>query len=156
MNRHQITGAAALAIAICAPITAASEGTILHAYWDPAHVATECTGETKGVQWGVQFTPEQCRAKLIWRLQHDFAPPIQGCVPGLTTHTQPFVASLDAAYNAGPGAFCRSPMAKAFNAGRWQQGCEQFIEWRVTAKGRTLPGLVARRLKEARICLKGS
>jgi len=143
----------AAVVSATATFTAPMEGEVLHIYRDPVGIPTYCNGETQNPIWEKTYTHAECQALLRKRLAQDFAPAILRCVPGLIDQHSAFQASLDAAYNAGPGAFCRSPMAAHFNAGRWKAGCTAFVGWRVTAGGKALRGLVTRRIKESRLCL---
>jgi lysozyme len=100
------------------------------------------------------YTPQECQVLLEARQQHDYAPAVLKCAPGLVDRKHAFAASIDAAYNAGVAAFCRSPMARRFNAGDWAGGCDAFSNWYTTAKGKRLRGLVRRRAAERALCLK--
>jgi lysozyme len=71
-------------------------------------------------------------------------------------------ALLDAAYNAGPAAVCRSPMVARINAGDLRAGCDAFRGWYVRSAGQERKGLVARRSgigdgrkSERDLCLEG-
>lgn len=103
------------------------------------------------------YSPQECADLLHSRQLQNYAPAVQRCVPAFADdrYRNAYAASVDAAYNAGIRAFCRSRMARAFNAGQWQQGCEGFRGWYVTGGGKQLPGLVRRRNEEAKLCLKG-
>jgi hypothetical protein len=57
-------------------------------------------------------------------------------------------AMVSLAYNIGLGAFERSSVRRKFNAGDLTGAASAFTLW-VKANGRTLPGLVNRRLSEA-------
>jgi hypothetical protein len=76
----------------------------------------------------------------------------------ISTAASQFGALLDASYNAGWAAACKSRMAVSFRAGDWAQGCAGFKGWYVTARNRTtgqrimLKGLVRRRDAEAATC----
>lgn len=144
------------AVAGIAPKTTAYEGERSRAYYDPAHVPTYCIGETQNVDWNRVYSSSECADLLRKRLAHDYAPAVLRCAPRLAAEPiRLFEAAIDASYNAGPGAFCHSPMAAAFRAGQWRQGCHAFSGWRVTAKGNVLPGLVTRRKGEELLCLSG-
>lgn len=147
----------ALAVAAVAPVTTSFEGEKHKAYLDPVKIPTYCVGDTENVVWGKVYSHEECQGLLRARLSNDYAPPVLKCVPGLADpkRLKVFEASLDASYNAGSSAFCRSPMARDFNAGIWDRGCANFIGWRDTAKGQKLPGLVRRRHEEAALCFEG-
>lgn len=148
----------AAAVALCVPITAGFEGFRPRPYWDPAHIRTYCNGETEHVVERV-YTREECGMLLRSRQERDYAPAVLRCAPAIATRREIFAASIDAAYNAGTGAFCRSPMARAFNVQRWAQGCHAFFGWydtaRVNGVPKKLPGLVRRRAAERDLCLKG-
>ena len=101
------------------------------------------------------YSADECRVLLMSRQRADYAPAVLKCVPALAMRRDAFAAAIDASYNAGIGAFCRSPMARRFEAGDWAGGCNAFRGWRTTAKGRALPGLVRRREAERALCLKG-
>jgi len=143
----------ATAVLISAPLTAAFEGLRTKPYHDPAGKLTICYGETERAMR--PYTPDECRMLLQARQAANYAPAVLKCVPSIGSHQEPFAASIDASYNAGVGAFCRSPMTRRFNAGDWAGGCVAFSGWRVTAKGKVLPGLVRRREAERALCTKG-
>ena len=145
----------AAAILLAAPLTASFEGLRTKPYHDPGDGRlTVCYGETERTMR--TYTADECKMLLRSREASDYAPKVWGCVPQIITRREAFAASVDAAYNAGVAAFCRSPMARKFNAGDWAGGCAAFQNWRVTGGGRVLPGLVRRRAAEARLCAKGT
>lgn len=155
-NRHSTAGLIAAVCVVCVPITTRFEGTKLKPYHDPVGILTVCTGETQGVQ-NRAYTKPECAKLLDTDLVRKYAPAIISCVPTLTdpNRMMVFVASLDASYNAGTGAFCRSPMADRFRHKDWLNGCKRFVGWRDTAQGVRLPGLVTRRENEAELCMQG-
>lgn len=150
--------AIAAAVLIAAPLTAAYEGLRTKPYKDPAGIPTVCYGETERAMR--DYTPDECAVLLRARQASDYAPAVLQCVPGLAEpiRVNAFAASIDAAYNAGFAAFCRSPMARKFNAGDWAGGCAEFSNWYVTArvngKPKVLPGLLKRRAAERALCAK--
>lgn len=152
------TAAIAAAVAVAAPLTESFEGYSARVYRDPGGVPTYCYGETKDPDPTRIYARTECAAKMRKRMARDFGPPILRCVPGFIEprRRKAFAASIDAAYNAGPAGFCRSPMAQAFRAGRWAQGCAAFRGWYVTQRIRGVPtrlrGLVKRRDMEAKLC----
>jgi hypothetical protein len=99
-------------------------------------------------------------ALLRARMARDYAPHLLQCVPAFVDIDRRFAfgALLDASYNAGWAAACKSRMAVSFRAGDWAQGCAGFKGWYVTARKRTtgqrimLKGLVRRRDAEAATC----
>lgn len=152
----------AAAVLVCIPLTATSEGERLRPYRDPAHIVTWCDGETQGRPKGA-YSSAECRAMLQNRLARDYAPGIAECLPQLADprRIKIFAAFLDASYNAGIAAVCKSRMAASVRAGRLEQACAGFIGWYVTARDRRtgariqLRGLVIRRAREAALCREG-
>lgn len=148
----------AAAVAVAVPVTSSFEGLRTHPYRDPGdpRIWTVCYGETERAMR--TYTAQECRALLNQRETTDYAPGVLKCVPGFADerHRYPFAASIDAAYNGGIGAFCRSRMARSFRASQWRHGCDGFPGWRATANGRVLPGLERRRVAERSLCLKGA
>jgi lysozyme len=182
MTTAQKGGIAALcaaAAAACLTLTQNSEGKRLKPYRDPANIVTWCYGETQGKPKNV-YTDAECAGLLENRLAAVYAPKVAACLPELADEKRikVFGAFLDAAYNAGPGAVCSSPMARAVHAGNLSSACSAFRGWYVTARYRgkpqpaaamrragwswtgaywrkVLPGLVARRRNETALCLEG-
>lgn len=147
----------AATVATVAPVlTEPNEGYRGKAYRDPAGYLTQCYGERQ-VDPSVIYTKSECATKLRKRMARDYAPAIVKCVPDFAdpANKWAFGAAIDASYNAGPAAVCRSPMAKAFNAGLWGAGCLMFVGWYDTARGKKYPGLVKRRQEEKTYCLTG-
>jgi lysozyme len=152
-GKQKASAAIIAACLIAAPLTAMFEGLRTKPYADPGDGRlTVCYGETEREMR--RYTPDECRVLLEARQQKDYAPAVLKCVPAIGSKPNAFAASIDAAYNAGTAAFCRSPMTKRFNAGDWAGGCNAFSGWYVTAKGKKLPGLVRRREAERTLCLK--
>lgn len=147
----------AAVVASVAPLTQHFEGYRGKAYRDPVGILTQCYGETAHVRPDLIYSKDECAAKLRARMAADYGPKIVACVPDLANplNRLAYGAAVDASYNAGPSAVCRSPFAKAFNAGRWDQGCSLMVGWYATAKGVPLPGLTARRKAERDYCLTG-
>lgn len=149
------------AVVACAVVLAAGfEGLRTTAYRDssPAEIWTYCYGETRRgdgtpVQRGDRATPEQCRAMLAERIEGDFLPAVERCI------TRPMPVKVEGAfvslaYNIGTGAFCRSSVARKWNAGDLAGACRAMRLY-VTAGGKVLRGLVNRRGAESELCLEG-
>jgi lysozyme len=155
-RKQKIAAAIAAACTVVLPLTSSSEGLRTSPYRDPAGIQTVCYGETQ-LEMRV-YSADECGAMLRARLAKDYAPPIVRCVQGITLPERKFVfaALIDASYNAGADAVCKSRMVKAINAGDWKRGCELFPGWYVTAKGKVYPGLVRRRLAERDLCVRGT
>jgi lysozyme len=128
------------------------------------HPLTWCHGQTTAddptVKPGQKFTDAQCDKYLA-----DSLPKYLGKV-GPCVHVpvpvKTMAALLDAAYNAGPAAVCKSSMVSKINAGDIRGGCEAFRGWYVRSDGQVRKGLVARRSgigdgrkSERDLCLEG-
>jgi lysozyme len=126
------------------------------------HPVTYCYGQTSEfgkVAAGQKFTVEECKQKLAESLPKYLAA-IEPCIKvPLPSKTK--AALLDAAYNAGSAAVCRSPMVAKMNAGDIRGGCAAFDGWYVRASGRVVQGLINRRSGdktrkgEKELCLEG-
>jgi lysozyme len=127
----------------------------LTAYADIVGVWTICDGDTKGVRSGMVETEAGCRDRLERQLIAH-ARPVLNCVPSLRApdREHQLVASVSLAYNIGTGGFCRSTVARRFNAGDWRGGCDAMLMWN-KAGGREVRGLTLRRQRERAICLRG-
>lgn len=146
----------AAAVLVSVPLSTGYEGLRTHPYRDPGNpkLMTVCYGETEREMR--TYTPQECADLLRQRQMNDYAPLVLKCVPGFADKRRryAFAASIDFAYNAGVGSFCRSRMARAFNHGQWKQGCDGFSGWYVTGGGKPLAGLVRRREAERSLCLR--
>ena len=149
-----IAAAIAAAVVIVSPFTAAHEGQRLVPYADIGGKMTVCYGETR-VEMR-RYSAVECRALLNKALTSDYAPPVIACVPQFAEARYPFAASIDAAYNAGAGAFCRSRAAELFRQRQWRAGCAALIGWRDTVKGVKVRGLANRRRDQMNLCLTGT
>jgi len=143
-----VTGAAVAALVL--PFLPKVEGTVLRGYRDPIGVVTACSGHTLTAALGKAYTPEQC-AELLDVDTAEHAAGVLRCTPGLQGRTGPLAAATSFAFNVGTGAYCRSTMARLFNAGDYVNGCNELLKW-TYAGGRQLPGLVKRRQAELAIC----
>jgi lysozyme len=126
------------------------EGVILRGYKDPIGIVTACAGHTKTAILGRPYTPQECQVLLeVDLVEH--ADGVLACTPGLRGKTGPLAAASSFAFNVGVGAYCRSTMARKFNAGDIDGGCAELDRW-TRAGGKVLPGLVKRRATERAIC----
>jgi lysozyme len=168
MTPAKKAGAGSLAvIAAATTILTVWEGTDLVAKKDmigTGHPMTYCHGQTDEfgkVKEGQRFTPAQCKDLLAKSLPK-YLTPLQKCVT-VELPVKTMAALLDAAYNAGPAAVCRSPMVKRMNAGDLVGGCHAFKGWYIRSDGQERRGLVARRSglpgdkrkNEMQLCLEG-
>lgn len=145
---------AVLVGATCAGILCAQvphfEGVMLRAYEDPIGIVTVCAGHTKTAMLGQAYTPEECAVIL----QEDLAEHAEGvlaCAPTLEGQTGPLAAAVSFTFNVGVGAFCRSTMARKFNAGDIMGACAELSRW-INAGGKPLKGLIKRRAAERALC----
>jgi lysozyme len=165
--KTKVGGGSLAVIAVATSILTVWEGTDLVAKKDmigTGHPMTYCHGQTDEfgkVKEGQRFTPAQCKDLLAKSLPK-YLTPLQKCVTK-EIPVKTMAALLDAAYNAGPAAVCRSPMVKKINAGDVEGGCRAFKGWYVRSDGKERRGLVARRsglpgdkrVNEMQLCLEG-
>lgn len=140
-------GAVALAAAV--PVIVAYEGTVFKTYRDPVGILTACVGHTgPELKPGQKFTRQQCDDMLYADLlKHTKA---LDCVRRpLQPHES--AAFLSFAFNVGVSNFCKSTLARKANAGDMPGACAELSKWTLS-KGQELPGLVARRAAERRLC----
>jgi lysozyme len=162
-GKQKTAAAIAAACAVCLPLTQTKEGLELKPYKDPAAIVTWCYGETEGKPLAI-YTKDQCGNLLRERMARDYAPKLlaPSCLPQLAEpeRRHEFAALIDASYNAGPVAVCKSPMVQRMRADNWVGGCNAFEGWYTTARNRKtgqriqLRGLVIRRQDEKRLCLR--
>lgn len=160
------TGGKATLVGIVGTLTASllyvtipeDEGTVYVGYLDIAGIPTKCTGDTRDVAVGRKYSPEECRQSLD-RALVAHAAPVMACAPELRStgldHARAAAVSL--AYNIGTTAFCRSTIARKFNAGDIRGACNGFLAWdkaRVKGALRPVKGLTLRRQRERLLCLK--
>lgn len=155
-RKTAITVASAAALACALPVTKACEGLWLTAKVDTigtGQPVTVCYGETENVKLGQKFTTQQCDALLAVKLKR-YDAEIGHCIH-VELPDQTRAALIDAAYNAGSAAMCRSSIVTKMNAGDFKGGCEAIANWYIRARGRVVKGLVNRRAKERKLCLAG-
>lgn len=164
MKTREKVAAGAGAIAICLTFTPGWEGMWATARVDTigtGHPVTYCYGQTDEfgtVKVGQRFTKQECRELLAKSLPAYLAG-IQPCIR-VALPDKVMAALLDAAYNAGARAVCRSPMLARMNEGDLEGGCKAFDGWYVHASGRVVQGLINRRSGDSRkgekqLCLEG-
>ena len=122
---------AAAALLAATALTGPSEGYKARPYWDPAHIRSYCFGETSHVVERT-YSRRECEILLDRRLSRDYAPKVAACAPEILAddRIKIFAALTDAAYNAGSGAVCNSPMVARIHAGDVAGAIDAF-----TAKG---------------------
>ena len=137
---------------------AESEGYVPYGYKDPVGIPTKCFGDTTNVVLGKEYSWDECVQSLNTHLVETSLPVVKclGDVWGdMPEETRAAVLSLS--YNIGPGAFCKSSVAKFFKAGNFERACRRIGDgtFYVTAKGKKFQGLVNRRDRESKMCLRG-
>ncbi|WP_414739686.1 lysozyme [Methylorubrum extorquens] len=145
----------AAAATLCTGLVGGFEGLRLAAYPDPAtgrEPWTVCYGETEGVRLGDRYTAAECKAMLAWSLE-GYALKLESCVTRPMAD-ETYVAFLSLSYNVGSGAFCKSSVARLWNAGETRAACDAMLKWN-RAAGAVMPGLTRRRTQERALCLKG-
>ena len=128
-------------------------------------------GSTDGVKLGDKITPPAALARALQDVQK-YEGAIKQCVK-VPLYQHEYDAYTQLAYNIGERAFCESTLVRELNAGRYESAClhiRDFICGPATESTRAkpgakcyyadrrlriIPGLVARREREAQLCLKG-
>lgn len=138
--------------ALLVATTGSAEGLRLKAYRDVIGVPTVCYGETKGVRMGDRYTKAECDKMFVQRLD-GFANAVEKCIrKPMSNETE--VAFVSLAFNIGEGAFCKSSVARLYNASAYRESCNAMLRFN-RAGGRVVRGLTLRRQKERELCLKG-
>ena len=136
---------------------ASSEGLRLRAYRCPAGTWTCGWGETDGVGPTTQWTKEYADGRFCDSLA-DYVRRVRDLCTAAPTDSE-LGAMVSLAYNIGPAAFARSTVLRQHNAGHRQAAARAFGLWNKARNPRTaqleeLPGLTARRAREAALYLK--
>ncbi len=146
----------AAAAALCTGLVGGFEGLRTTAYPDPAtgrEPWTVCYGETEGVKRGDTYTVAQCRDMLAKSLE-GYALKLEACVTR-PMGDETYAAFLSLSYNIGSGGFCKSSVARLWNAGDTRAACDAMLKFN-RAAGVVFPGLTRRRTQERALCLKGA
>lgn len=111
-----------------------NEGYKETAYYDGAHVATICYGETKNVKIGMVKTKAECDEQLQASLR-EHAKVFEG-IP-LSTPDVVALGTIDMAYNTGVYGFNASSVKKAIIAGDYAAASKYVLDWKyITVKGK--------------------
>lgn len=172
MRRSVATTGGAAVIAAAIAFTPSWEGMDRVAKRDrigTGHPVTYCYGQTSefgDVKVGTVFTKKECDQKLAESLPK-YLDEIDRCIK-VDLPVKMHASFLDAAWNAGSAAVCRSPMVARANAGDLEGACDAFDGWYVTTKNdgvrKEVPGLIDRRAgelhgdsrkSERALCLEG-
>ncbi|WP_422377434.1 lysozyme [Roseibium sp.] len=130
------------------------EGLRLTAYRDVVGVPTICYGETHGVQMGDKYGRADCDAILLTSLMKHEAGMRRCLRDPDSIPEKSYVAFVSLTYNIGVNAFCRSTARKRLDAGDLRGACDAAT-WFRKAGGRTIRGLINRRMAEHDLCLEG-
>lgn len=123
-------------------------------YLDMVKVPTACYGHTGAdVRVGRRRTDAECEALLSQDAQVHMAGVLR-CTPRLVDRPNQLAAATRLTFNIGVAGYCRSTIARRFNAGQWRPGCDAFLAWN-KAGGRLVRGLVLRRERERAMCIVG-
>jgi GH24 family phage-related lysozyme (muramidase) len=141
------------------------EGTVLHAYNDPAGHCTvgvghllhhgNCTSDDYRV-FGTSENPRLTRDKAMQLLALDVTSR-EAAVDRLVRvrlNQNEFDALVSFVFNVGAGNFEESTLLRLLNDGRRREAADQFGRWVFGAPGQKLPGLVTRRAAERELFLK--
>lgn len=154
MAKRTLTSVVGVAAAVMLVATVSQfEGAHNVGYTDPVGIPTKCFGDTHDVKVGHYYTDEECLASLHTQLAAH-AEGVLRCTPRLKGHDNQLTAAVSFAYNVGVGAYCKSSVARRFNAGDWRGACAEMSKW-TKAGGKVLPGLIRRRAAERALCEKG-
>lgn len=154
-----VMGAAAIALAL--PVTVKWEGEKRVGYPDQlaGNLPTACFGHTKTAVIGRLYTHKQC-VELLQRDMQEHGNAIRPCTPAATP-IEVQGAILDLAFNAGPGAVCKSKLGAKLKAGDWRGACDQISRWVFVGKkdcriaANKCRGIPLRRADERALCLSG-
>jgi lysozyme len=149
-----LAGASAIALVMAVTTLKPDEGKRNVDYLDIVKVPTACYGHTgPDVRVGRRRSDAECEALLTQDAQIHMAGVLR-CTPVLANRPHQLAAATRITFNIGVGGYCRSTMARRFNAGQWRAGCDAFLAWN-KAGGRVVRGLVMRRQRERAMCLAG-
>lgn len=147
-------GATAVALVMAVGALKHDEGKRNVTYLDIVKVPTACYGHTGAGTGavGTRHSDAECETLLTDDAQAKERAVLR-CTPGLADRPYQLAAATRLAFNIGEGAYCRSTVARRFNAGDWRGGCDAMLAWKY-AGGRVIPGLLARRQRERAMCLE--
>lgn len=147
------------ALALAAVFIGQHEGEVRKPYLDIGGVPTVCFGST-AFQNRV-YTSSECTELLLRDVRTANAAVRRQVHRDMPASVE--AAMTSATYNAGSGAFSKSPMLPHLREGRWEAACAALAApvqtkygvaqgWRATVKGRPSRGLGNRRAAEAGLC----
>src|SRR5690625_3146593 len=153
---------ASTAIAATGAFVGLHEGEVRRVYSDIGGVSTYCFGGTTRID-KQEYSAEDCAEQLLRDTELAYRHvqrEVQREMPW-SVHA----AMTSATYNAGVGAFSRSPMLPLLREGRWEAACAALVApyttskgvargWRATVGLRPVRGLENRRAAEYALCVE--
>ena len=121
----------------------------LVAYRDIVGVVTICGGDTSNVKMGDVETVEGCALREERQLIRH-AEPVKRCTPGIVGRPHAFAAAISLTYNIGGPLYCKSTVARRFNAGDIAGACDAFRLFNRATYPRPQPGKVCTRRADGR------
>lgn len=129
-----------------------SEGCRLDAYLDAVGYLTVGYGHrTSSMKVGDRITQHQAEAIFESDIEK-FSTGVENLCKTLPLTDNQFSACVSLAYNIGITRFASSTLFKKLKAGDFGAAAREFMKWDL-AKGKVLPGLVARRAAEKALFL---
>lgn len=129
-----------------------AEGTKFIPYHDVGGILTVCSGHTgPDVVVKKVYTPAECDTLTETDAQKAAAGVLK-VSPQLLYHPVQLAAAISFSYNVGVGAYDKSSVERAFNAGNFVLGCNDLLKYDM-AGGKYSQGLHNRRVAERAICL---
>lgn len=131
-------------------LTAYFEGDSLTPYRDVTGIATNCQGNTHGVDINKVMTPEECQVVDL-RNKNEALRQLRSSISTPLTRNQE-VAFSDFIYNEGIGTFKKSSMHTLIESGYPLLACKMLLKYKY-AGGVVYSGLEKRRDAEYTICI---
>ena len=142
----------ALVVTTSLPIVDRWEGNVSIPYKDIVGVLTVCRGHTgPDVVVKKVYNDSECDELT----KKDINKAIAGVLkvsPHLLWHPMQLVAATSFSFNVGTGTYAMSSVAREFNAGNFQAGC-QALKLYTKAGGKFVQGLANRREHEYAVCV---
>lgn len=151
-----VGGASGAAMALALAVTALKpdEGKRNATYLDIAKIPTYCYGHVDyNSKVGAYHTDRECDAFLTSDANVKMEA-VEKCTPVLKNRPYQLAAATRLAFNIGQGNYCKSSIARNFNAGNFKLACAGFIAWR-NVNGKPVQGLIDRRVRETSMCMTG-
>lgn len=142
-------GAGVSAIALAISLIAPWEGKRNDPYIDIVGIPTVCYGETRVPM--KRYSDTECE-DMLRKAAEGFQREVLNCTPVLANRPYQLAAATSLAYNIGATTYCKSSIAKKFNARDFKGGCQSFPLYKY-AGGKVSKGLENRRNMEMKLCL---